>query len=173
MRIVVASTFAPLVPQRADRLADRLAGALTGASHEVERVRIPFADRHPDLLGQLLALRLTDVAEDGDLMIALGSPAHLLRHRRKVVWLVESEESDDWGARLELVSDDQQEVLLRDAVISSDALGLGEAQRVFVSSSSLGARLLRLHRLGTERLKPPSEDSADVSWNAIVATLTG
>ena len=38
---------------------------------------------------QLLAFRLTDISDVGEVFVATATPAHLLRHPRKVLWLTE------------------------------------------------------------------------------------
>jgi hypothetical protein len=174
MRVIVASTFAPLSSERADRLAGELAEALAERGHDVERVRIPFVNRQEHLLEQMLAMRLTDISDDGDLLIALGVSAHLLRHQRKVVWLVDGPESDAWFARTGLNSYDQQVMLLRDAVIAADELALSEAQRVFVGSAGVSRSNPHVRRFGAEVLEQPVEDGhSEGPWDDIVAALTG
>ena len=41
------------------------------------------------LWAQLFAFRMTNVSDVGELLVATDAPCHLLRHRRKVLWLTE------------------------------------------------------------------------------------
>jgi hypothetical protein len=83
VRIVVADGFAPFLDERSDGPAAELVSALRARGHEVELIRIP---RGGDAARTELAARLTDVSDAGELLLAVGRPAHLLRHPRKVIW---------------------------------------------------------------------------------------
>ena len=89
MWILVASAFRPSEESDQEDLGRALEIALRDHGHEVESIRIPF-DRDPDaLLTQLFSFRMTNVSDVGELLVATGTPCHLLRHWRKVLWLTE------------------------------------------------------------------------------------
>jgi hypothetical protein len=173
MRILVASTFVPLRAQGADVLAASLAVALTDRGHEAERVRIPFGDHPGPMLEQVLALRLTEISDIGELLIAVGTPAHLLRHQCKVLWLPERGVGPDpWSAGLEQPVVNREGMLLREALIAADKLAFGEAQRVFAGSRAGCERLSRLNGIDVEPLPSPLSDAEPSgSWDSVVAML--
>jgi hypothetical protein len=173
MRILVASTFVPLRPQSADVLAAWLSVALAERGHDAERVRIPFAVDPATLLEQALALRLTEISDVGELLIAVGAPAYLLRHRRKVLWLPERDrEPDPWSVQLEQPGGDRQGMLLRETLIAADKLALGEAQRVFAGSRAGCERLRRSNGVAAEPLPSPIGRADSVgAWDDVVGTL--
>jgi hypothetical protein len=173
MRIFVANTYVPLTPDPLDTLAAHLSTALNARGHTAERVRIPFAPELAEMLEQMLALRLTEVSDVGDLMIAVGAPAHLLRHQRKVLWLSRCDETcgtwvdADWELPL-----DQQGRLLREAGIAADRLAFGEARRFFAVSTEVCQSALRLSGVAPEPLHPPAADAVSgEAWTAVVERL--
>jgi hypothetical protein len=158
MRVLVASAFRPSGKAEPTDLGHALERALQDAGHDVEAIRIPFdPDPDPDVLWpQLLAFRLTDVSDIGELLVATATPCHLLRHPRKVLWLTEhypwiDDESDAFQ-------------LLRTA----DRQACGEAVAAFAVSQSLCDRIARLSGRAVEPLSPPGEGS----WHTVLATLT-
>ena len=125
--------------------------------HDVDAIRIPF-DPDPDALWtQLLAFRLTDVSDAGELLIATGTPCHLLRHPRKVLWLAEHYPwIDDRSAAL-------------DSLRAADRQACGEATAAFAVSERLCDRIAGSSRCAVELLPPPWSES----WDAVVEALTG
>jgi hypothetical protein len=159
MRILVASAFRP--SGRTDRsdLGHALELALRDAGHDVEAIRIPFdPDPDPDILWpQLLAFRLTDVSDIGELLVATATPCHLLRHPGKILWLTEHYPwIDDESPAFQLLQ-------------TADRQACGEAAAAYAVSQHLCDRIARSSGRAVEVLSPPGEES----WQAVVATLTG
>jgi hypothetical protein len=157
MMILVASAFRPFWEPRQDDLGRALEIALRDYGHEVASIRIPF-DRDPDVVWeQLFALRLTNVSDVGELLVATGTPCHLLRHRRKVLWLTEHY---PW---------------LEDGSTALGSLGVadhqacGESDAVFAVSEPLCDRVARSSGRAVKPLPPPPNGS----WDRVVAALTG
>jgi hypothetical protein len=157
MIILVASEFRlSWEPGQAD-LGRALEVALRDDGHEVESIRIPF-DRDPRVVwAQLLALRLTNVSDVGELLIATGAPCHLLRHRRKVLWLTEHY---PWLA-------DGSPALASLSV--ADHQACAEASAVFAVSEGLCDRVARSSGRAVEQLPPPPQGS----WERVLEGLTG
>lgn len=170
MRIVVANTYVPLRPDDRDLLAARVAEALSALGHEAERVRIPFAEDPETVLEQILALRLTEVSDEGELMIAVGAHAHLLRHHRKVLWL------DLWGAEYASWSEgepralDHRESRLRQAVLTADRVAISEARRVLAASPTAHERIQRVCS-GTAHQVPELLEETSGTWSSVVEML--
>ena len=67
--------------------------ALQEAGHQVDTIAIPFKWYPPaELIHQMALWRSLDLSEAGgvsiDMVIALRFPGYLVRHERKVVWLI-------------------------------------------------------------------------------------
>jgi hypothetical protein len=173
VRILIANAYQPMRGDHAEELAAGLTTALIERGHTAERVRLPFAHDRERLVEQMLALRLAEISDVGELMITIGMPAHLLRHHRKIVWLeVGESEYCTWGAERPNLPLDQQGDLLRAAVIRADRLAIREAARIFAGSAALRRRVRQQHRAAAEPL-PASPSSAfdRDSWDAVVEAL--
>jgi hypothetical protein len=157
MVILVASGFHPTWEPGRDDLGRALEQAFRDHGHEVESIRIPF-DRDPkEVWAQLFALRMTNVSDVGDLLVATGTPCHLLRHRRKVLWLTEHYPwLDDGSPTLASLG-------------MADHQACGEASAVFAVSQRLSDRVARSSGRAVEPLPPPPRGS----WECVVAALTG
>ena len=155
--ILVASGFRPSWESGQEDLSRALELALRDQGHEVESIRIPFDHDPQAVWAQLFALRLTNVSDVGDLLVATGAPCHLLRHRRKVLWLTEHYPwLEDGSAALASLS-------------LADHQACGEASAVFAVSERLCDRVARSSGHALEQLPPPPQ----VSWERVVAVLTG
>jgi hypothetical protein len=164
VRILVANTYAPLELDGREAAAASLADALAALGHETERVRIPFAEDSKTVLEQILALRLTEISDEGELLIAVGTRAHLLRHRRKVLWLGQGDaERATWNGTSPRATDE-----LLAALRSADRLALAEAERVFAVTSE---ECDRIWRFGGVLAEPLAESPAE--WGEMAAALTG
>ena len=157
MRVLIASPFRPSCESGQEDLGRALELAMQDHGHDVDAIRIPF-DRDPDALWtQLLAFRLTDVSDVGELLVATGTPCHLLRHPRKVLWLVEHYPWIDDGSTA------------LDSLRTADRQACGEATAAFAISKRLCDRIARSSGRAVEPLPPPRQGS----WERVVAALTG
>ncbi|MBV8953702.1 MAG: hypothetical protein JO179_06175 [Solirubrobacterales bacterium] len=125
--------------------------------YEVDAIRIPFDPDPATLWMQLLAFRLTDVSDVGELLVATGTPSHLLRHPRKVLWLIEHY---PWF-------DDQDDAL--ESMRTADRQACEEATALFAASSALCDRVARSSGRSVKALSPPEQGS----WDPVIAALTG
>jgi hypothetical protein len=156
MRILIASPFRPWCEPGQEDLGRALELAMQDRGHEIDAIRIPFDRESDELVPQLLAFRLTDVSDVGDLLVATGTPCHLLRHPRKVLWLTEHYPwINDGSTAFELLG-------------RADRQACGEATAVFAVSERLCERIARVSGRAVELLPPPQG-----SWRAIVTALTG
>jgi hypothetical protein len=155
MWILIASAFRPSGEPDREDIARQLEIALRDHGHEVESIQIPF-DRDPDLLlGQVFAARMTNVRDVGELLVATSTPCHLLRHRRKVLWLTEHYPwLDDESAELRSLS-------------AADRQAFTEANATFAVSERLCQRIARSSGSTARLLLPPRG-----SWDCVIAALT-
>lgn len=158
MRIVLASTFSSWTDGAHRRVFDDLATSLRGHDHVVDQVSLPF-DRRPErMIEQMLAIRLTDISDAGELLITLRAPSHLLEHPNKVIWF-------------EPHDGEMTDRLVRRSALATDSATFAGARRAF-SVSAAAAELLR-QDLGrdTEVLEPPAQLGRE--WDVIIERLLG
>jgi len=154
VRILVAFAFVPFVPSEGRQAAQKLAAALSASGWEVELSGLPIDPAAPRT-AQLLALRLLSVEAETARLICLGSPACMLRHPEKRVWL---DSAFDVPASHASGADRAQ----------IHALALEEAQILAMTRGDSAARLLRVLARAPCVLERPA---SDVSWRRAAAAL--
>lgn len=157
MRVIIASTVVPFIRGGGTLIVDWLEESLRDHGHEVEVLRLPFHDWYPEMPARMAGLRLFEVADHGDRLIAIRYPAHLLRHPQKVVWFIHHYRAafDLWGTKYAAVPDDAVGVRYRELFRAADNRGLGEAKRLFSNSRVVAERIKRFNGLEAEVLYPP------------------
>jgi hypothetical protein len=154
--VLVASPFGPSSEPDDQSLGGQLEVALRDRGHEVDSIQIPF-DPDPDALWeQLFAFRMTHVSEVGEVLVATGTPCHLLRHRRKVLWLTEHY---PWLAEASPALD---------SLAVADRQACAEASATFAVSEDLRDRFARTSGGAVGLLPPPPQ----ASWDRVIAALT-
>ncbi len=142
--------------------ADGLVGALREHGHETELVTVPFKWYPGErVLTQAFLWRLLDLEEANgrpiDAVIATKFPSYVIRHPNKVVWLVH-QFRQAWDLdRTELgqFSESAEDRALRRKVLELDKVTLGEAKKIFTTSSIVAGRLRDSTGLDAEVLAPP------------------
>jgi glycosyltransferase involved in cell wall biosynthesis len=163
MRIAVCLPQVPFERGGAEILCDELVRELRERDHEADLVTIPFK-WYPgaSVLAQAFLWRLVDLTEANgrpvDRVIATKFPSYVVRHPRKVVWLVHQFRQAYELDRTELgqFGDDPRDRATRRAVHRLDAETLGEAERVYATSDNIARRLERSTGLVSEVLRHPS-----------------
>ena len=161
-RILICGTQVPFSHGGAELLVDSLAAELSRRGHRVEVVRVPFAwsDRLT-ILKSALAWRLLDLTsaagEPIDLVIPTRFPSYLVRHPRKVVWLVHQfrQVYELKGTRYSDFTDSSEDRRVETMIRAMDRRTLGEARRVFTISGNTAERLDRFLGVHGEPLYPP------------------
>jgi glycosyltransferase involved in cell wall biosynthesis len=142
--------------------ADGLVGALREAGHEAELVTVPFK-WYPNerVLTQAFLWRLLDLEEANgrriDAVIATKFPSYVVRHPRKLVWLLHQFRQAWDFDRTEFgqFSESAEDRALRRKVLELDRVALGEARKIFTTSSIVAGRLRDSVGLDAEVLAPP------------------
>jgi glycosyltransferase involved in cell wall biosynthesis len=162
MRIVVCAPQVPFERGGTEIFADGLVGALREHGHETELVTVPYK-WYPgeQVLTQAFVWRLLDLDEAAgrtiDAVIATKFPSYGIRHRNKVVWLLH-QFRQAWDLdRTELgqFSESAEDRALRRKVLEFDRVTLGEAKKIFTTSSIVAGRLRASTGLEAEVLAPP------------------
>jgi glycosyltransferase involved in cell wall biosynthesis len=164
VRIAVAHPQTPFTHGGAETHTEALVRALRAAGHEAEEV-VVAGKWYPatELLHQMAVWRSLDLSESNgleiDMVIALKFPAYLVPHERKVVWLIHQHRSayELWDhPEFADLSKQDEGPALRDMIVQSDRVALGEAKRIFTNSRNVQDRLWSSIRLSSEVLYHPS-----------------
>jgi glycosyltransferase involved in cell wall biosynthesis len=157
MRVILASTIEPFVEGGSTFIVDWLEATLQAAGHEVETLRIPYSTVYKEQPEQMLALRLLDVSQHGDRLIAIRPPSYLLRHPSKVIWFIHHYRGayDLWGTRYQDIPNTPEGSRYRDMIHGADQLAFGEARAIFSNSQVVARRLKEFNQVNAEVLYPP------------------
>lgn len=162
-RIIICAAQVPFVRGGAEYLVDGLHDALVQRGHMVDVVRLPFAwhpaERIPE---NALAWRMLDLTHVNDIpidqVICTKFPSYMVRHPRKVVWLVHQlRQAYDWyGTPLSDFFNIPEHRAIRAALLRMDYTGLSEAKGLYTISRNVSQRLQRFNQLASHPLYPPS-----------------
>lgn len=157
MRVLVASTYVPFIDGGGRMIVRDLVAALRARDHEVDTIEIPFLSAWDTMLEQMLAIRLMDVSEAADVLVAIRTPSYLLRHPNKRLWFIHHHRGayDLWGTSYQDIPSTPQGIAVRDAIVAADYLYLREAQRIFTNSQIVADRLREFNDLQGTVLYPP------------------
>ena len=167
MRIAVCVPQVPFERGGAEILAETLVAELRARDHTAELVTIPFK-WYPGtrVLTQALLWRLADLEEANgrpiDLAIATKFPSYVLRHPRKVVWLVHQfRQAYEWdGTGLGQFGPEPRDRAAVRAIQRLDKASLGEAHKVFATSRNISERLERSTGIVAEVVRHPPQQLA-------------
>jgi glycosyltransferase involved in cell wall biosynthesis len=160
MRIAICHPQTPFSRGGGEYHTEGLALALREAGHDVDILPIPFKWYPPsELVHQMAVWRSLDLSEANgmliDMVIALKFPAYLVRHPRKVVWLIHQHRAayELWDHPIygDLAMHDDGRAV-RELIWKGDRVALVEAQRIFTNSSNVRDRLRESLGLAAEPL---------------------
>lgn len=134
-----------------------LVSALRARDHEVDTIEIPFLSAWDTMLEQMLAIRLMDVSDAADVLVAIRTPSYLLRHPNKRLWFIHHHRGayDLWDTPYQDIPSTPQGLATREAIIAADNLYLREARRIFTNSQIVADRLRTFNELEGTVLYPP------------------
>jgi glycosyltransferase involved in cell wall biosynthesis len=169
MRIAICHPHTPFMRGGGEAHTEGLAAALRQAGHEIDIVALPFKWYPPsELVYQMGLWRSVDLSEANgvgiDMVIALKFPAYLVRHERKIVWLIhqhraayELYDHPEYGDLARY--DEGPEV--RNMIWRADGVALKEAKRVFTNSENVRDRLWRTLGISSDPLyhRSPMSDA--------------
>ncbi|OQC37038.1 MAG: putative glycosyltransferase EpsD [Acidobacteria bacterium ADurb.Bin051] len=164
-RVLVLAPHLPFEVGGAEMLAETLRDEIARRGHEVDLVRLPLAwpSSREQLLASALAWRLLDLTAPGgrpvDRVIATKFPSYVVRHPRKMVWLVHQlrQVYDLLGtAHSDFApGGDADDAAAVTAIRELDRRTLGEARAIHTISGNVRDRLERFNGLAAEVLYPP------------------
>jgi len=157
MKVLIVSTIVPFIEGGGTFIVDWLDAVLRQHGHEVEVFKIPFWSHYSAMPAQMLALRLLDLTQHGDRMIAIRPPAYLLRHPAKVLWFIHHHRGayDFWGTEYQDLPNTPEGVAYRECIVKSDHLAFSEARSIYTNSAVVSKRLKQYNDVDSEVLYPP------------------
>lgn len=134
-----------------------LARAIRERDHEVDTIEIPFLSTWDTMLEQMLAIRLMDVMDAADVLVAIRTPSYLLRHPNKRLWFIHHHRGayDLWGTPYQDIPSTPEGLAIRDAIVAADQIYLNEAKRIFTNSQIVASRLREFNGIDGQVLYPP------------------
>ena len=160
MRVLIASTFVPFLKGGGTKIVDDLHRELLRRGFESDTLLIPFDSTWQNIAEQTAALRLLDLTDRADRLIAIRTPSYALRHPNKVAWFIHHhrEAYDLWGSPWSGMPDTPFGRHHRDMMRRSDEIYLRECRRVFTNSKIVANRVLEFNGIRPrEVLYPPLE----------------
>lgn len=156
MKIVLASSYVPFIHGGARFIVEWLEEKLLEHGHQVERYYLPFMDDPDQLLQQTAALRMMDLSEAGDRLIAFRPPSYVIQHPRKVLWFIHHFRIfyDLWGSTHGIDRSPKTERLRR-ALVQMDTAAIRESEKVFTNSQVVSDRLMKFNGVSSTPLYPP------------------
>ena len=162
LRIVVTTVRVPFVHGGNEVLVESLVAALRARGHSVDEVALPYKwYPRAAFVGSVLAWRLLDLTEANgrpiDLLIATKFPSYVVRHSRKVTWVVHQyRQAYDWfSTPLSDLTARAEDVAFRRWLRDLDRATLSESRGLFAISRNVAARLARFNGLAATPLYPP------------------
>lgn len=167
--ILVCEAQVPFVQGGAEYHVRELVRQLQAHGYRTELVRVPFK-WYPkrEILTHAAAWRLLDLSESNgqpvDLVIGTKFPTYMARHPRKVTWLIHQ-----YRAAYELAgtpysdfTHDEDDVALRERIVSLDTTALGECRSLFANSANTANRVGRFNGLHAVPLYHPPRLAAEL-----------
>ena len=161
-RVLVCEAQVPFVRGGAEYLVRTLVAQLQAHGYDAELVSIPFK-WYPkgEMLAHAAAWRLIDLSESNgqevDLVIASKFPTYFVRHPNKVAWLLHQHRAayELCGTEYSDFAHTEEDVGLRETLLTTDNAMLGECRRVFTISRTTSDRLAKYNGLQHAPLHPP------------------
>ena len=165
MRIAVCAPQVPFARGGAEIFSEELVAELRERGHETDLVTVPYKWYPGErVLSQAFLWRLLDLSEsDGrpiEAVVATKFPSYLVRHPRKVVWLLHQFRQAYELDRTELgqFGESAEERATRRAVHRLDKVALGEAKKVFATSRNVADRLQLSTGIEAEVMPHPPQE---------------
>jgi len=157
MKVLVASTFVPFIEGGGRMIVRDLVKAVRERGHDVDTIEIPFHSQWDVMLDQMLSLRLLDVSDDADVLVAIRTPSYAINHPNKRLWFIHHHRGayDLWGTPWQDLPSTPAGLAMREAIRGSDDLYLRESQRIFTNSQVVADRLREFNGLDGTVLYPP------------------
>jgi glycosyltransferase involved in cell wall biosynthesis len=160
--VLICTTQVPFTTGGAESHVEGLKRALIDAGYNAEVVALPFKWYPPaEIMRSALAWRLLDLNEANgkpvDLVIGMKFPAYLVKHDRKVLWVMHQHRSayNLWGTAFDDLSNYPDGAQIREWIQHCDKRFIPEARKVFANSKTVAERLRRYNQIESQPLYHP------------------
>jgi glycosyltransferase involved in cell wall biosynthesis len=156
VKIIIASTFVPMIEGGGTFIVDWLDQTFKKNGFKSDVVKIPFHSYPPEMLEQMLAIRLLDLTDYADLLITIRTPSYMLKHPNKVAWFIHHHRGayDLWGTPYQDIPDTPEGLRLRRSIMQADNVALRECRKIFTNSKVVSDRLKTFNSIDSEVLYP-------------------
>lgn len=157
MKIIIASTVLPFVKGGGELIVDWLEEKLREYGHQVDTVKLPFSHNYKTVMSQMLGLRMYHLEDSCDRLIAIRTPAYLLKHSDKYLWFIHHyrEMYDLWGTEYETFPRENEVLAIREYVKRADDQAFREAKKIYSNSKVISERLNNYNNVAAEVIYPP------------------
>jgi glycosyltransferase involved in cell wall biosynthesis len=162
--VLVCAAQAPFLSGGAEVHVRELVANLKRRGFRVDVVSVPFHGYPPsEVPRQALAWRLLELrhatGDSVDLVIPTKFPSYLVRHHRKVAWVVHQyrEAYELLGTELSPLGGGSEDRALVETIRTMDKAALGECRGLFTISRRVSERLARFCGLAAPPLYPPPQ----------------
>jgi len=160
--VAICHPQVPFVHGGTELLVTALRDELVARGYEATLVSIPFRWYPRDQIGRsCLVWRMIDLSESNgrkiDLVIGTKFPSYVVKHERKVTWLVHQfrQVYDLFGTEFSEFRSNAQDEAVREMVVRIDGKTLPESRRIFAISHTVQERLRRFNGIECTTLHPP------------------
>jgi glycosyltransferase involved in cell wall biosynthesis len=164
LRIAVCRSQVPFVHGGVEIFTDALVRELRARGHEAEIVAVPFQSwPNERLLIDAIVWRMLELAEasasGAELVIATKFPSYMIRHPRKVTWLVHQfrQAYELHGTAYGQLGESAEDRSIRRRIQSLDREALGQSRLLFATSGNVARRLRQSTGLAAEVLRHPPQ----------------
>lgn len=156
-KILIASVADSFPDDDHARLEGELKSKLREYGFQVDGLQIPFSFSFPEMMPQILGLRLHHLEDSGDRLICLRTPSYILSHPHKLVWFSHHyrEAYNLWGTPFGPRPQDGPAPAIRENIMRADEAALAEARKIYAASRLAAARLKEYNGLDSEPLYQP------------------
>jgi glycosyltransferase involved in cell wall biosynthesis len=152
----------PFTSGGAEAHVSGLRSAFIDHGHEAEIVAVPFQWSPPtQIVNSMLVWRMLELRWSNgrpvDLVVAMKFPAYLVRHPRKVIWVLHQHKQayDLLGTEYGDLGEDEESQRVKDIIIDADTRLIPEATRIFANSRTVAQRLHKYNGIRAEPLYHP------------------
>ena len=161
MKIGIVSSIVPHIKGGYRDFVEQLAPKLEKAGHKVEKIWLPFSGDPETMFAEMIGFRMMRLENICDMVICCRSPAHVIKHPRKVIWFIHHERIfyDMWDSEYNKIPKTPYWHSFRNNLMNADTNALQEASSVFCNSKVVADRMLKFNGIKAEVLYPPLGDT--------------
>lgn len=157
MKIIIASTIVPFINGGGTFIVDWLEQKLNEYGHQAQAIRIPHSSNYNELLSQNLGLRMFQLEDACERLIAIRMPAYLIKHPDKYLWFIHHYRQfyDLWKTEYNSFPMNERTLAIREYMKRADDMAFREAKKIYTNSQVISNRLTKYSNMPSEVVYPP------------------